>query len=125
MPHAAHSDPAAVEEVLLRYCRALDSLDWELFTSCFTADCRTTYQGRTFANRDHLVAVMRRLHEPLDSSMHRLSNVEVRVGQAVASSRAYVDALLVRLDHPEGPVHQVAGSYTDELVAEGGTWRIR
>ena len=121
-PPAVHRD---VEQVLLRYCRAIDEKDWDLFASCFTDDCRTRYQGREFEGLTRLTDVMRRLHDPLDASLHRLTNVEVTVEGDLAQARSYVDALLVRTGHPAGALHQVAGRYSDELVRVDGAWLIR
>lgn len=114
-----------ITDLLMRYCRAIDTKDWALFSSCFVADCRTVYQGRSFDGIDRLTDVMRRLHDPLDASLHRLSNIEIVVSEPGAKVGAYVDALLVKLDHPLGPLHQVAGTYEDDVVRLGGEWRFR
>lgn len=121
---AEMAERANITDVLVRYCRAIDTKDWVLFASCFTTDCVTRYQGRAFDGVGRLTDVMRRLHDPLDASLHRLTNVEISLSSGAALVRSYVDALLVRTGHPEGPLYHVAGFYMDELHRVNQVWRI-
>jgi hypothetical protein len=115
---------ADVVGVLTKYCRAIDTKDWGLFESCFVDECDTSYQRHIFTGLARLSDVMRRLHDGLDSSLHRLTNVEVSFDGDEATSRSYVDALLVESLHPDGPVHHVAGVYQDRLVRGPQGWKI-
>lgn len=121
----AADDHAAVSALLVQYSTAIDTKDWKLFADCFEPDCQTQYQERRFNGVQRLTDVMRRLHDPLDASLHRLTNVDVRLDGDHANVRAYVDALLVRRDHPDGPLYRVAGTYDDLVVRTDGSWRFR
>lgn len=115
-----------IRDLIHRYATAIDTKDWALFRACFAPDSQAVYQGHVFGSREHLVRAMRKLHTPLDSSMHRVTNVMIDVlGPDDAVGSSYVDALLVKTDHPDGPLHRVAGRYTDEYRRTRGIWTIR
>lgn len=123
-----------VTDLLLRYAWAIDSKDWELLHTCFVADCLVVYGNgnsphpggaRRFGSRDELVGYMQHTHQPLDGSLHRMSNIQVTVtGRDAATAIAYGDNLLVLRSHPDGPFYESAGHYADELVRRDGEWRI-
>ncbi|MZG13966.1 nuclear transport factor 2 family protein [Streptomyces sp. SID5914] len=119
------ADEAEIERLLVTYATALDTKDWALLASCFTPDCQARYQDKVFDDREHLCRTMRKLHDPLDSSLHRISNVAASVMGDHATSVSYVDALLVHTGHTDGPLYRVAGRYEDELVRHRGQWLIR
>lgn len=50
-----------IAQVKYRYLRALDSQDWELMRSCFTADARAWYSGGKYATegRDAIVDLLK------------------------------------------------------------------
>ncbi|MPZ60588.1 MAG: nuclear transport factor 2 family protein [Propionibacteriales bacterium] len=130
----ADTERQAITDLLIRYGWAIDSKDWELLRGCFTADCAVSYGNGAsphpdgvarFDNVDALVAYMARTHDPLDGCLHRMSNISIEVtGRDTASARVYGDNILVLKTHPDGPVYQSAGYYTDELVKQDGEWRI-
>lgn len=114
----------SVEPVLVRYCTAIDTKQWDIFRSCFDTQVAAVYSGRPYRDLDALAAYMIRVHADLDTTMHRLTNVEACLDGDLARSRSYVDALLVQHDHPLGPCLHVAGTYHDELRLVDGAWRI-
>lgn len=118
-------DEVAIQSLLIRYASAIDQKDWELFGSCFEPDCRADYQGHHFDGIEQLTKVMRELHDPLDASLHRMSNMNITVDGEKAEATSYVDALLIRRDHPAGPAYQVTGFYEDLISRNGGIWRIK
>ena len=67
-------DPSTVNATLVAYATAIDTKDWELFRSLFTADCLFDGGGRRIHGVDPLTEHMRALHEPLDGSRHHLGN---------------------------------------------------
>lgn len=123
-----------VTDLLLRYAWAIDSKDWELLRTCFTADCLVVYGNgdspypggaRRFRSRDELVDYMERTHQPLDGSLHRMSNIQVTpTDPGAATAISYGDNLLVLRTHPDGPFYESAGHYADELLRQDGLWRI-
>lgn len=115
----------AVENVLLDYATAIDTKDWDLLRSCFTEDCVTTYRAKVLRGADDLVGFMQPSHDPIDGSLHRLSNVRIEMGQdgRTASATSYIDAFLVYRLHPDGPTFHSMGTYTDRLILEE-RWKI-
>ncbi|MGH8639262.1 MAG: nuclear transport factor 2 family protein, partial [Burkholderiales bacterium] len=43
-------DRAAIQDLLMRYFRGIDSADPEQVRACFTDDVRAAYDGRTFVD---------------------------------------------------------------------------
>jgi hypothetical protein len=126
---------SALEQVLLNYSWAIDSKDWQLLAECFTANCTVSYGNgnsphpgggpKVFGNRDELVTYLRQTHEPLDASLHMISNVDlIHLSRKTARSRCYARNLLVSKNHPGGSKYESAGYYSDRLVREAGAWRI-
>jgi hypothetical protein len=68
---------------------------------------------------------MEQLHLPLTATVHRLTNTSVEMNGDQATSTTYVDALLVRPDHPNGPTLQIVGIYDDTLRRDAAGWRIQ
>lgn len=128
-------DRRAIEALLLNYSWAIDSKDWELLRRCFTTDCSVSYGNgdsphpggaAKFGNSGDLVDYISRTHQPLDGSLHRMTNIAIQVtGDDTATSRTYGDNLLVLKSHPDGPFYESAGYYTDEHIKQDGEWRIR
>ncbi|MFC5752411.1 nuclear transport factor 2 family protein [Actinomadura rugatobispora] len=113
-----------VERVLLDYATAIDTKDWELFGALFDPDCTMTTAAGTISGAPALTRHMRDLHAPLDASAHRVTNVDIAETADGATARSYLDALLVRAGHPEGPTFRVVGFYDDELRRSAGGWVI-
>lgn len=114
-----------IEHVLIDYATGIDTKNWQLFRGCFTDSCVMTTAAGSIQGAAALTAHMERLHDPLDSSAHRLSNVAVSVKGDEATARSYLDALLVQQGHPNGPVFRVYGTYDDVLVRADRGWLIQ
>jgi 3-phenylpropionate/cinnamic acid dioxygenase small subunit len=119
---------AAVSEVLVRYATAIDRRDWELFRTCFTADCDIDYgtlpTGETlhWNNLEDMTAWMQASHQEMGHTMHRITNQRVEnEGRGVVAS-SYVDVLLTA---PDGRlIMNGAGLYNDNLVPTEDGWKI-
>jgi SnoaL-like domain len=97
----------------------------ELLRRCYADDCRHGAGELVIEGADALVEHMALIHAPLDGSLHRVTNVTVESeDEARARVLSYIDAMLVRRDHPAGPTYQVIGTYLDDLVADAGEWRF-
>jgi 3-phenylpropionate/cinnamic acid dioxygenase small subunit len=112
-----------VADLLVRYASGIDRRDWALFRSCFTDDCTADYGdiGR-WKSGDEITEWMRRTHDPLGHSLHRITNQSFAwEGEAVAV-RSYVDVLVLLSDNVRGA--QSAGYYDDVVVRREDGWRI-
>jgi hypothetical protein len=119
--HPNVADIADITDVLVRYATGIDSRDWTLFRTCFTDDARFDYGGiGTWDTPDALTDYMRRSHS--GPSLHRLSNFAIDVHDDLATSRTYVDAVVMG---PKGfGVVNTFGWYDDELRRTPDGWRI-
>ena len=114
---------ADVADLLVRYASGIDRRDWTLLRTCFTDDCVADYGdiGR-WKSGDEITEWMRKTHDPLGHSLHRISNASFAwEGEAVAV-RSYVDALVLLADNVRGA--QSAGFYDDLVVRVGAEWKI-
>jgi hypothetical protein len=115
------SDREDITDVLVRYATGIDSRDWALFRTCFTDDARFDYGGiGTWDDPDAITDYMRRSHS--GPSLHRLTNFVIDVDGDQATSRTYVDAVVMG---PKGfGVVNTFGWYDDELRRTADGWRI-
>ena len=112
-----------VADLLVRYATGIDRRDWELLRSCFTDDCVADYgHVGTWSSGDEITEWMRRTHEPLGHSLHRITNPSVTSDGEIVTARSYVDAIVLGPDNVRGA--QAAGWYDDVLVQTDDGWKI-
>ena len=124
-PESERSSKQEIAEVLIRYATGIDRRDWDLFRSCFAADCLAEYDGiGTWESADAITDFMVAAHAGMGHTMHRISNIAVDVqddgDRAVA--RSSVDGILMSADGESG--FNPIGFYDDELVHTSDGWRI-
>ncbi len=108
-----------------RYCRALDTRDWDLLGDVFVADATADLPAPAqFAGIDAITERVRTALGLLDESQHLVGNHEVDVDGDDATHRCYLQAQHVRRSAADGPNFIVAGRYDDRLVRTGAGWRI-
>ena len=115
------SDSAEIVSLLSRYGHYADTLDVEGFVGLFTEDgvWDLGASGR-FAGREAIRGFFSKIP---GGSRHVVSNFVIDVSDdGTARARSYVT--LMGLDAGR-PVIRGAGSYDDELVRTGCTWKIR
>ena len=118
-------DERKIHEVATRYCRALDTKDWDLLDDVFVTDA-TAVLGTSAALvgidaiRDRISAALGHL----DDSQHLVGNHEIHVDGDTATHRCYLQAQHVRTSAVGGPNYLVAGRYEDRLVRTDAGWRI-
>lgn len=122
-------DRQAISDLLVRYCTAIDTRDWDLFASVFTPDVDADYATiGAWQDRDAIVASMEEWHRDLGPSMHSLSNVAVDFEATPpdqpdrAHVSAHVNVLLMQADGRRGTTAR--GVYADEVVRGDGGWKI-
>ena len=118
-------DEREILQVVLRYCRALDTKDWPLLGSVFTPDATADLSGPALLEGiDAIRARVRAVLDHLDLSQHLVGNHEVHVDGDGATHRCYLQAQHVRRAAAEGPNYIVAGRYEDRLARTEVGWRI-
>ena len=111
---------AAIQDVLLRYARGVDRRDLVTVASCFTPGA--AYDGAL--GRGTIADALPRLGEAMaryTCTLHFLGNQTIELTGDTAHSETYCLAHHVL---PDGHHREVAVRYLDDLVRDGGTWRI-
>ncbi|MDT0576342.1 nuclear transport factor 2 family protein [Croceicoccus sp. F390] len=117
-------DERSISAVLIAYANSIDTRDWALFRSCFTADCQADCGNfGCWNNLVDLADYMRNAHSGLGATLHRISNIQLAAISGGASSLCYVDALSRQVNE-KGPVHRGIGTHEDFLVRTGDGWKI-
>ncbi len=115
----------AVSDVLIRYATGIDSKDWGLLATCFTADVEANYGDDigVWNDVDGIVEWMRVVHEACGHTLHRITNIAITpAGPGRVTARAYVDAIVLGPDNASGA--HATGFYDDELIETPDGWRI-
>jgi hypothetical protein len=115
----------SINQLLLRYCRAMDRADPEIAREVWhpegVADYRPSFQG---PGRQFLTWMCERHLQEMLAHVHQLTNILIRVEGNCAHSEAYVTATMVR--RIDGRIVQTRffGRYLDEWSRKGGRWAI-
>jgi 3-phenylpropionate/cinnamic acid dioxygenase small subunit len=118
-------DWAQISDVLIRYATGIDTKDWPLFRSCFTADVHADYGDiGVWHDVDGITDFMITSHRDMPSTRHMISNIAIAVDGDTATATSYVHAVLVLSAEPPSWIDAVGG-YTDALVRTDDGWRIR
>jgi hypothetical protein len=122
------ADRIEIHEVLARYAWSLDTGDEDGFISCFTPDAELAWEAfqepGTWRGHEALRRFIAWFRAQPQSAgrQHHVSNIIVEPVPQGARARSYV---LVALAVGDGPHRlHVMGYYEDELVRDGGTWRL-
>jgi len=119
------ADYLDIQSTLMRYSTAIDTKNWLLFDSVFTAQCSARYGELAYADRASLTESFAAIHRDLDSSMHRVLNFSVvDFDGESARCRSYSDALIYRRSAVGGASLQVVGFYDDDFVRGDPGWLI-
>jgi 3-phenylpropionate/cinnamic acid dioxygenase small subunit len=116
-------DRAAITDVTIRYCWALDTKDWAVLDTVFTEDAN----GDLLEDVVGRVAIKKRVETALsrmDETQHLISNHQIVVRGDTATCRCYLQAQHVRKAAHGGPNFIIAGRYEDELRRTADGWRI-
>ena len=85
------ADQLEIARLLARYARAVDTKDWDLYRSLFTADAHLDYSsaplGRS-GSRDEIAAWLSQNLAFLPMTMHYVTNIEAQVDGDTATVRA-------------------------------------
>jgi len=118
-------DNAAIADVVVRYATAIDRRDWDLFRTCFTADCGSDYGPiGGWNDLDGLTQFMIDAHAGMGHTMHRMTNIVTTVEGDSATGRTYVHVVLQLDRNNPGTVYETFGFYDDAFVRAADGWRI-
>jgi ketosteroid isomerase-like protein len=118
------ADRAAIVQLTIDYCWALDTHDWEALRDVFTPDVVGHLGAGGQQGCDQIIERVSSVLEPLDDSQHMVTSHQVRIDGDTATSRCYLHAQHVRHAAEGGPNYVVAGRYEDRFVRTDAGWRI-
>ena len=116
---------AAIRDLQIRYCRAVDRMDFELLRSCFHSDARADY-GFFQGGIEAFIAMARESLKGFSSTTHFTGNQLVEVSGERAWAEHYTSATHRYLADAEGPERDFITlvRYIDQLEKRSGDWRI-
>jgi 3-phenylpropionate/cinnamic acid dioxygenase small subunit len=120
------ADRIAIDDLLTRYATAVDSQDWDLYASCFTADAYIDYsaaggiKGRLPEVRKWLAEVM----PAFPMTQHLVTNRTVVIDADTATCRSYLFNPMGLAEGGGLALFFEGGFYADKLVRTADGWRI-
>ncbi|MGH8665844.1 MAG: nuclear transport factor 2 family protein [Burkholderiales bacterium] len=124
-------DRAAIQDLLMRYFRGIDSADPEQVRACFTDDVRAAYDGRTFVDgidalMSSFLAFRNKASGQWIETTHFMGNLSyLRLDDDIAETEVYAIAFLVTPGTAANMVAMRSLRYLDRLRKTAGAWRIR
>ncbi|MGE0827861.1 MAG: nuclear transport factor 2 family protein [Hyphomonadaceae bacterium] len=118
-------DKQAIYEVVMRYSRAVDRIDMELWRSCFHPDATLLFEGLFRGSVDEMEPTVSQFLNSLDGTMHVISNHFIDVRGDVARGETYVNSYHWGTPRDDPQKNFTTGSrYIDRFERRGGEWRI-
>jgi hypothetical protein len=120
------SDTMQIHQLLAAYARAVDTKDWELYRSLFTADAEIDYssaQPEMIGARDEIADRLATSLEPVPMMMHYITNIEA----AIDGDTAHVRAMFYNPLQVPGfdQLSSCGGYYHHTMVRTAEGWRSR
>lgn len=119
------ADELEISALLTRYCRAVDSKNWELYRSLFTADAQLDYSaaGLVVGTIDDAVTYLSRHQDGISVGMHYVTNIE----STPTDDGADVVAMWFNAVGLPGKdsTSFFGGRWYDTLARTEGGWRIK
>jgi hypothetical protein len=134
------ADRMQIQDVLYRWCRAIDRLDFDEIRAVFHPDAIDNH-GPYNGGLDGLVDWIRQRHESIPFSMHQISNILIEfAGPDLALAETYIRTTQRYPAHAKAALAQLAGGapiapghgadlftcsrYLDRFERRGSEWRI-
>ena len=123
-------DRAEIDDLLARYCFALDRRDWQDLGNVFAADAVITYSGpRVSAGIGQITEFFRTTASAIAVTQHLLHTSRVwATGPDTAEGLTHVTAHHVGYDvplpAPQPATYTVTGTYQDAFARTPAGWRI-
>ncbi|WP_372735787.1 nuclear transport factor 2 family protein [Nocardioides sp.] len=123
------SDRLEINDVLIRYTRAIDTGEWDKLDTVFTAEASINYTESGGVDAD-FATVKPWLAEMLPAffpkRMHTLGQVDIAVDGDTATASAYFHNPMPMADGEGGEkIVEIGGIYHHELVRTPDGWRSR
>jgi hypothetical protein len=122
------SDRLEIQELLTRYCYAVDDRDWNAYRSVFTADAviDDTVTGGVKSGVEEHITYMKRALSKIVMSQHAISTMLFDIKGNEASTRAHCSCpMLIDLGNGSTQVFFQGLWYRDRLIRTPNGWRIK
>lgn len=121
------SDRVEIEDLMVRYCYAIDDRDWDAYRSVFTADAiiDDTVTGGVRSGVEEHVSYLKRALTKILISQHAISTIMIKVDSNNATGRSHCSCPMV-VDVGEGRKHVFFQGlwYRDVLVRTPQGWKF-
>lgn len=121
-------DRFAIEDLLTRYTRAIDTNNWDLLDQVFTPDAHIDYtaSGGIAGSFPQVKAWLAKMLPIFPARMHLLGQKEVTIDGEHAQVAAYFYNPMTLPDgEGKATVVEVGGIYHHELIRTAAGWRSR
>ena len=117
-------DHQQIQQVMARYCRAIDRLDKELLKTVYWPDAvdnHGIFNGNAWEFAEYIIPML----QGMRCTMHQTSNMVIELQGDLAAVETYVNAYHLA-DGENGAQHDfvVGGRYVDRFERRNGEWRI-
>ena len=122
---AALLDRQQITDVLVRYAAAVDGKDYKGLDEVFVADATAYYGfGDTIKGRAAIVEFIKATMVKTSASQHLVGNVRITLDGDKATTRTYLQAILIGINDYKGQSVMLWGEYRDRLERRPEGWRI-
>ena len=121
------SDRIEIDDLLIRYAKAIDTQDYELLDTCFLPDADVDYvsSGGIAGKYPEVRIWLEKALSIFSVTLHSLSNSEIELDGDRARGRTLVtNPMCIRDDAGKQSIFTVYAYYEDELVRTPEGWRI-
>lgn len=121
------SDRVEIQDLLVRYTRAIDGKDWNLLDTCFTPDAHLDYKssGGVAGHYPEVRAWLAKALALFPVTVHAISNSHIELDGDRARGRTLVNNPMA-MDRGKGTQYAftVYAAYVDDFVRTRDGWRI-
>ncbi|MCZ7618064.1 MAG: nuclear transport factor 2 family protein [Myxococcota bacterium] len=121
------SDRLQIQDLLVRYTRAIDTKDWNLLDTCFTPDAQVDYTatGGIAGGYPEVRTWLAKALARFPITVHYITNSQVTLDGDRARARTLVLNPMFHAE-PDGTLRDftVGATYVDELLWTEAGWRI-
>lgn len=122
-------DRLAIQDLLVRYCSAVDSRNWQEYRSLFTSQATVDYTANLLGTKGTPQQVSKDLASSMDMfsvTVHQISNIQIDFSSNItARTRSMLTNPMYIVGFPVFPLFTVRGYYHHTVEkTEGGEWKI-
>lgn len=126
-------DREMIRDIIYKYCKAVDQMDWDLFSQCFTEDAQHEH-GPYSGGNDFFKEVVSQVISAADTTLHNIGTILIDISGDRAKTESSFIAYHRFPGGPEGsaPIEThgvdtdwiVAGRYLDDFIKTNDGWKI-